>query len=163
MSDSAIYVVVGSNGLIKVGMSANPSKRIQSLKRDFKLMGNEVIDFYQSEAFGTSWQAERELIDFSKNYPGASVVFGREYFQGIDASVCIEKAKALETLGMEEMRRAERRRNEIREADRVAAEKRAATKEKKMQALKDAHFAEFIELQKSGQIPIPEVTTKEPK
>lgn len=163
MSDSAIYVVVGSNGLVKVGKSSKPSQRIQSLKRDFKLMGNEVIDFYQSKPFSSSWQAERELIKFSKNYPGSNVVFGREYFKDIDPSVCIEKAKELEIFGIEEERKAKIRRDEINEADRLASEKRLAAKEKKAQALKDKHFAEFIELQKSGLIPIPELSTKEQK
>lgn len=163
MTDSAVYVAVGSNGLVKVGRSSRPKIRLQSLKRDFKLMGNEVINFYHSEPFRNSWSAEYELIKFAREYEGVEVAYGREFFRCIDPDACIEKAKSLAIAGLNEMREAERIKEEERKAYRDAAEKRAKTKEKKMEDLRQKHFAEFIELQKSGQMPIPELATKEAK
>lgn len=75
-----IYVAQARCGLLKVGRTSNPDKRLQGLRKEFKQKGAELARFAPCEPTTNGYYAERMLIElFSERLPLHS---GREWFIG---------------------------------------------------------------------------------
>lgn len=161
MKKEALYVAAGVAGLVKVGRTSAPHSRESCLRRDFRMLGDEISSFAITPFLGTyASQEEKELIDFVKSLQGSSLVHGREYFKGVDPAECFEKASTIAKQRLDEIAEAKKRHEIYMDA---LIKKREAKKAKKLQELEDLkkqHFSEFIEMQKQGLIPIPEVTNE---
>ena len=75
-----IYVAQSRCGLLKVGRTTNPDKRLLGLRKEFKRKGAELARFEPCEPTTNGWSAEKMLIDlFAERLPLHS---GREWFIG---------------------------------------------------------------------------------
>lgn len=159
MKKEALYVAAGLGGLVKVGRTSAPQTRESALRRDFKMLGDEIASFEITPFLGAyASQEEKELLDFVRSLNGADLVHGREYFKGVSPSECFEKATAIANKRLEEILEAKKRHEiYIEELNK----KREAKRQKQtlaLESLKKQHFLEFFEMQKKGILPIPDVS-----
>lgn len=75
-----IYVAQARCGLLKVGRTTNPDKRLLALRKEFRQKGAELARYVPCEPTTNGYLAERMLIDlFAERLPPHS---GREWFIG---------------------------------------------------------------------------------
>lgn len=75
-----IYVAQARCGLLKIGRTKNPVKRLQGLRKEFKRKGAELVRFAPCEPTTNGYAAENMLLTlFGERLPLHS---GREWFYG---------------------------------------------------------------------------------
>lgn len=85
-----VYVVLFASGVVKVGRSGNPKRRLSRYTRDGLIHSNPVADSWVSPPHGDSWANEARLIRFCEER-GSLAAGGKrgEYFVGVEfESVC---------------------------------------------------------------------------
>lgn len=129
------YVAIGKNGLLKVGMAADPKKRSSSLRKDFRVKGDEFDHIEAFDKIEAAYTVERNLIEHcQRHYTQHS---GREWFTGADFRAVVDTARELTNewrnykyprVSQEEIEAAVRRHAEVAEWLRQRKERRELRK-----------------------------------
>jgi len=91
-----IYVVGYTSGLIKVGQSRTPRKRLRAHRSHGAVFGVDVVDAWVSPPHRNYTQNEVRLIKFCQRKGKAT---SNEYFRDVGFAVAVEAAEALEFHG----------------------------------------------------------------
>ena len=79
----SIYVAQGRGGLLKVGRSTNPTRRLYKLRQEFKERGDELVHFHPCKPTPNPRAAENTMIGLLsgrlQRFGGREWFYGREF------------------------------------------------------------------------------------
>jgi DNA-binding transcriptional regulator YhcF (GntR family) len=91
--NGCIYVISFTSGLLKVGVTTRPRKRLAQHASDARMRGDQVAHVWFSGPDLAAAKAETALIDFARSR--YTLAIGREYFRNADFEALVDHARSL--------------------------------------------------------------------